>query len=129
MAQPLATFCSSLGYLFFGSQRSSLIGFLYQKLSNFSKSDICLVFIYVTLASFALENYFCHHTLGYGLLILPIVLPWATFGYLLSYDRCSPRVAQDLATCCSSLGYLLFGCQRSSLMGFPDKKLPKFFKI
>ena len=42
-----------------------------------------------------------------GYLLFPIVLPWATFGYLLSYARYSPRVAQPLATFSSSFGYLL----------------------
>ena len=63
-----------------------------------------------------------------GYLLFSIVSPWATFGHLLSYARCSPRVAQALATYSSSLGYLLFGSQRSSLMGFPNKNLSKVFK-
>ena len=78
VAQTLATFCSSLGYPLFGSQWSSLMGCPYKNCQNFSKSDVCLVFIYVSPASFALENYFCHQTLGYG---LPIVSYCLTMGY------------------------------------------------
>ena len=46
---------------------------------NFSKSDVCLVFMPVSPASLALENYFCHQTLGYW---LPIVFYCLTMGYL-----------------------------------------------
>ena len=62
-----------------------------------------------------------------GYLLFSTISPWATFGYLLLYASCSPRVAQPLATFCFSLGYLLFGSYRSSLMGCPYKKLSKFF--
>ena len=61
-----------------------------------------------------------------GYLLFPIVLPWATFGYLLCDACCSPRVAQPLAIFCSSLGYPLFGSQWSSLMGFPIKIIKIF---
>ena len=73
VAQALATSCSSLGNLLFASQRSSLLGFPYKICQNFSKSDVCLVFIWILLASFAFRNYFCHQTFGY----------WATYCLLL----------------------------------------------
>ena len=63
-----------------------------------------------------------------GYLLFPIVSPWATFGCLLSYARCGPRVAQALATFCSSLDYLLFSSQRLFLMGFPYKICQNFSK-
>ena len=66
--------------------------------------------------------------LAMGYLLFPIVLPWATFGYLLCDASCSPRVAKPLATFCSSLGYPLFGSQWSSLMGCPFIKLIKIFQ-
>ena len=40
-----------------------------------------------------------------------------------------PDVAQTSATFCSSLGYLLFGSYRSSLMGFSCKNLSKCFSL
>ena len=44
-----------------------------------------------------------------GCLLFSIVSPWATFGYLLSCARCSPRVAQALATYCLVVkGHLLW---------------------
>ena len=59
--------------------------------------------------------------LAMGYLLFPIVLPWATFGYLLCDACCSPRVAQHLATFCSSLGYLLFGANGHLLWAVPIK--------
>ena len=130
VAQLLATFCSSLGYLLFGGQRSSLIGCPYKKLSKFFKVP-CLSRFHVGVTCFA-----CIQKLRLppnlwllAYLLFSIVSPWATFGYLLSYGRFSPKAAQPLPAFCSSLDYLLFGSQRSSLMGCPYKKLSKFFKL
>ena len=113
VAQALATFCSSLGYLLFGSQKSSVIRFLIkipqksvQCLPRFHLDLTCLVFI---------EKLFLPPNLWLlGYLLFSIVSPWATFGYLLSYARCSPRVAQVLATFCFSLNvfFTRFKCKK-----------------
>ena len=78
------------------------------------------------LASFVFRNYFDTKPLATWLPIVSIVSPWATFGYLLSYGRCSPSIAQLLATFCSSLDYLLFGSQRSSPMACLYKNCQHF---
>ena len=86
----------------------------------------CQTFSSVMFASFFNRFYlprlysdilFATKPLAMGYLLFSVVWPMATFGYLLSYGRCSQKVAQHLATFCSSLDYLLFGSQRSSFMG------------
>ena len=107
VAQPLATFCSSLGYLLFGSQRSSFMGCPCKNCQNFSKYDVCLVFISFSLASFVFRNYSCHQTLGYW---LPIVSYCLTMGYVwppIVICQMQPKGSP-------TFGYLLF------LLGLPN---------
>ena len=71
--------------MMFGSQRSYLMGCPYKNCQIFSKSDVFLIFKWALLASFVFRNNFSTKPLATDYLSFSIVLPWATFGYLLSY--------------------------------------------
>ena len=102
------------------------MGCPYKKLSKFFKIWCLPRFHFGLLASLHSRIIFATKPLATDYLLLPVVLPWATFGYLLSYGRCRPKVAQPLVTFCSSLGYLLFSSLKSFLMGCPHKNVKTF---